>query len=272
MSAPLPGGRRCTKVTPCPAPVRCRSSAGSHATNRNWLRRDLAAGIAVTALIVSKDLGYAEIAGVPVQNGLYAAAAGAIVYALFCTSRQISTGPSSSLAAVAGGAVIATGIAGDQAPQLVAAIAGPIASHVFDLGAHGVALVGDVPRGLPMPELHDLDLVRQGAATVALAASALVLIGSPRPPVMPARSPPRHRYRIDVDQAAARDRARRGPRSWPRSRSTWTCAAPRSGWPPSSRQVLSVLGADGFVDRLGADHIHPSVNCALKAQLDARAA
>ena len=75
------------------------------------LRGDVLAGIAVTAMIVPKDLGYAGIAGVPVQNGLYAAAAGAIVYALFCTSRHISTGPSSSLAAVAGGAVLFTGVA-----------------------------------------------------------------------------------------------------------------------------------------------------------------
>ena len=60
---------------------------------RRWLRGDLAAGVAVTALIVPKNLGYAGIAGVPLQNGLYAAAAGAIIYALFCTSRQISTGP-----------------------------------------------------------------------------------------------------------------------------------------------------------------------------------
>ena len=90
---------------------------------RRWLRGDLAAGIAVTALIVPKDLGYAGIAGVPLQNGLYAAAAGAIIYALFCTSRQISTGPSSSLAAVAGGAVVVAGLAGGQAAELVAAIA-----------------------------------------------------------------------------------------------------------------------------------------------------
>src|SRR4051812_2849976 len=90
---------------------------------RRWLRGDLAAGIAVTALIVPKDLGYAGIAGVPLQNGLYAAAAGAIIYALFGTSRQISTGPSSSLAAVAGGAVVIAGLAGDQAAELVAAIA-----------------------------------------------------------------------------------------------------------------------------------------------------
>jgi SulP family sulfate permease len=90
--------------------------------DRAWLRGDVAAGIAVTALIVPKNLGYAEIAGLPVQNGLYAAAAGAILYALFCTSRQISTGPSSSLAAVAGGAVLLTGLKGEHAEELVAAI------------------------------------------------------------------------------------------------------------------------------------------------------
>src|SRR5690349_23076526 len=92
------------------------------AYDRRHLRGDVAAGIAVTALIVPKNLGYAGIAGVPLQNGLYAAAAGAIIYALLCTSRQISTGPSSSLAAVAGGAVLVTGVGGDQRAQLVAAI------------------------------------------------------------------------------------------------------------------------------------------------------
>jgi SulP family sulfate permease len=73
--------------------------------------------------VVPKNLGYAGIAGIPLQNGLYAAAAGAIIYALFCTSRHISTGPSSSLAAVAGGAVLVTELGGEQAAQLVAAIA-----------------------------------------------------------------------------------------------------------------------------------------------------
>src|SRR3954467_3183127 len=90
--------------------------------DRSLLRGDVAAGVPVTALIVPKNLGYAGIAGVPLENGLYAAAAGALIYALFCTSRQISTGPSSSLAAVAGGAVLVTGVAGDDAARLVAAI------------------------------------------------------------------------------------------------------------------------------------------------------
>ena len=91
--------------------------------DRRWLRGDLIAGIAVAAMIVPKNLGYAGIAGIPVENGLYAAAAAAIIYAIFCTSRHISTGPSSSLAAVAGGAVLVTGSSGIEAAQLVAAIA-----------------------------------------------------------------------------------------------------------------------------------------------------
>ena len=92
------------------------------AYDRRHLRGDVAAGIAVTALIVPKNLGYAGIAGIPLQNGLYAAAAGALLYPLFCTSRQISTGPSSSLAAVAGGAVIVAGVGDQRAAELVAAI------------------------------------------------------------------------------------------------------------------------------------------------------
>ena len=90
---------------------------------RSWLRGDLIAGVAVAALVVPKNLGYAGIAGVPLQNGLYAAAAGAILYAIFGTSRQISTGPSSGLAAVAASAVAVAAITGTQnVASFVAAI------------------------------------------------------------------------------------------------------------------------------------------------------
>ena len=90
---------------------------------RRWLRPDLIAGLTVAALVVPKSLGYAGIAGVPIQHGLYAAAAGAIIYAFFGTCKQIATGPSSALAAVAGGAVIAAGLSsGEETVALVAAI------------------------------------------------------------------------------------------------------------------------------------------------------
>jgi sulfate permease, SulP family len=78
--------------------------------DRSWLRGDVIAGVTVAALIVPKNLGYAGIAGIPLQNGLYAAAAGAILYAIFGTCRQISMGPSSGLAAVAASAVVTAGI------------------------------------------------------------------------------------------------------------------------------------------------------------------
>lgn len=89
---------------------------------RSWLRPDLIAGLTVAALVVPKALGYAGIAGVPLEFGLHAAAAGAILYALFATSRQIATGPSSALAAVAAGAVLGAGASGDEAITMVASI------------------------------------------------------------------------------------------------------------------------------------------------------
>ena len=92
--------------------------------DRTWLRPDIIAGLTVAALVVPKSLGYAGIANVPIQHGLYAAAAGAILYALFGTSRQIATNPSSSLAAIAGSALILTGIVDEQvAVEFVAGIA-----------------------------------------------------------------------------------------------------------------------------------------------------
>ncbi len=89
---------------------------------RSWLRPDLIAGLTVAALVVPKALGYAGIAEVPIQYGLYAAAAGAILYALFCTSRQIATGPSAALSAVAAGAVLGAAASGDEAVTMVASI------------------------------------------------------------------------------------------------------------------------------------------------------
>jgi high affinity sulfate transporter 1 len=89
---------------------------------RSDFRYDLIAGVTVSALVVPKALGYAGIALVPIENGLYAAAAGALIYALFGTSRQISTGPSSALAAVAASAVVTAGVSTEEAPQLVAAV------------------------------------------------------------------------------------------------------------------------------------------------------
>jgi sulfate permease, SulP family len=92
--------------------------------DRAWLRADVIAGLSVWALMVPSTMGYATISGVPVQYGLYAAAAGLIGYALFTTSKQVTQGPSSSTAAVVGATVLAIAAAGsDEAVAIAAAIA-----------------------------------------------------------------------------------------------------------------------------------------------------
>lgn len=274
--------------------------------DRAWLRPDLIAGLTVAALVVPKSLGYAGIAGVPIQYGLYAAAVGAIVYAFFGTCKQIATGPSSALAAVAAGAVVAAGVAagGEDAVALVAAITlltgllflllalfkmgwisqflskavitgflfgaaievvigelskltgtsvegsnawqklfswfsgvaetdpltlavgllsllliftlrfkapkvpgalvlvtlGIAATALFGLGDRGLALVGDVPRGLPSLALPDIPFVLANLQVIVLASVGLLLIGFSQSAGDAREFAARHQYRIDIDQ------------------------------------------------------------------------
>ena len=85
----------------------------------------------------------------------------------------------------------------------------------------------------------------------------------------------RWRGRIDAagrscsTSRASTSSTRRAPSSWPRSSSSWRAAAGRCGSRASSRSVLAVLRADGFVDRLGSDRIHGNVDRAVEAQLSA---
>lgn len=83
---------------------------------------------------------------------------------------------------------------------LVLVVAGLLATWVFDLGAHGVALVGPVPRGLPAPSLPALDVFRQHYATILVAAVGLLLIGFSQTAGDARAFAARHRYRVDVNQ------------------------------------------------------------------------
>ena len=92
--------------------------------DRSWLTTDLVAGVSVWALMVPQALGYASVAGVPAQNGLYAAFAGLLLYAIFGSSRHMVTGPSSTVAAVTGAAVLSVATSGsDDAIALAATMA-----------------------------------------------------------------------------------------------------------------------------------------------------
>jgi SulP family sulfate permease len=64
------------------------------------LRGDTIAGIALAGLLIPEAMGYAGIAGLPPQAGLYATAFGLLAYAIFGSSRQLAVSPTSASAAI----------------------------------------------------------------------------------------------------------------------------------------------------------------------------
>jgi anti-anti-sigma factor len=83
---------------------------------------------------------------------------------------------------------------------LVLLVGGLLASRLLDLGAHGVALVGDIPSGLPSLELPSAGTLTDHAGIIAVAAFALLMIGFSQTTGDARAFAARHRYRIDVDQ------------------------------------------------------------------------
>ena len=61
-------------------------------------RSDLLAGSTLAAYAVPSSIAYAQLAGMPVQTGLYCYLYGGLAYALLGTSRQLAVGPTSSIA------------------------------------------------------------------------------------------------------------------------------------------------------------------------------
>ncbi|KAI3352881.1 hypothetical protein L3Q82_019460, partial [Scortum barcoo] len=58
-----------------------------------WLQMDVLAGLTIGLTTVPQALAYAEVAGLPVQYGLYSAFMGGFVYALLGTSKDVTLGP-----------------------------------------------------------------------------------------------------------------------------------------------------------------------------------
>ena len=89
-----------------------------------FVSADLIAAVSVAALLIPESLGYASVAGVPVQIGLYAAPLALIGYAMFGGSRLLVFATAGSVAAVSAGVV--GGLSGgdqDTAVALTAALA-----------------------------------------------------------------------------------------------------------------------------------------------------
>ena len=154
--------------------VRAIPAAGWLPSWRLTLKRDTLAALAVWAVLVPQAMAYAALAGVAPVQGLYAACAGLLLYALLGTSRQLNVGPSSGLAILSAATVgpIAAGNA-DRFLNLTALLAMMTGGL---LALAGLARLGFISEFLAKPVLAGYMV---GLALVILVGQISSLIGIP---------------------------------------------------------------------------------------------
>lgn len=81
---------------------------------RASLRTDLLAGITVSLVLVPQSMAYAQLAGLPVVYGLYAAFLPVIVASLWGSLRQLHTGPTAMLSLMSAAALLPFAAAGSE--------------------------------------------------------------------------------------------------------------------------------------------------------------
>ncbi len=91
---------------------------------------DIVAGLTVAALIVPLSIGYAGVAGLPPEAGLYASLAPLLLYAIFGSARRLVIGPDASTAALIGATLIPLAATSDDRVRL-ASMLGLIVAAVF---------------------------------------------------------------------------------------------------------------------------------------------
>src|SRR3954447_488957 len=113
---------------------------------RAWLRPDIVAGLVLAAILVPQGMAYAELAGVPAVNGLYATIGCLVGYAVFGPSRVLVLGPDSSVSPLIFAAIIPLMATND--PKTAIALAGMLALLVgvieIGLGLGKLGFVADL--------------------------------------------------------------------------------------------------------------------------------
>jgi SulP family sulfate permease len=81
---------------------------------KEWLSKDVVAGITLAALAIPEVMGYTKIAGTPVITGLYTILIPILAYALFGASRHLVVGGDSATAAIMYAGIAGLSVAGLQ--------------------------------------------------------------------------------------------------------------------------------------------------------------
>jgi MFS superfamily sulfate permease-like transporter len=112
-----------------------------------WLRKDLVAGLVLTALLVPQGMAYAQLAGLPPITGLYTTILCLVGYAVFGPSKILVLGPDSALGPMIAATIIPiVGAGGDpeRAIALASALALLVGAITAVAGITGLGFVADL--------------------------------------------------------------------------------------------------------------------------------
>jgi high affinity sulfate transporter 1 len=119
--------------------------------HRDWLPKDVVAGLVLTALLVPQGMAYAELAGLPAITGLYTSILCLLAYAVFGPSRILVLGPDSSLGPMIAATVLPL-IGANGSPERAIALASMLAIFVGIITIlAGVAKLGFIADLLSKP-------------------------------------------------------------------------------------------------------------------------
>jgi high affinity sulfate transporter 1 len=118
-----------------------------------WLRKDIVAGLVLTALLVPQGMAYAELAGLPPITGLYTSILCLVGYAIFGPSKILVLGPDSALGPMIAATILPiAGARGD--PERAVALASALALLVGAITAlAGIARLGFVADLISKPTI-----------------------------------------------------------------------------------------------------------------------
>src|SRR5246127_1651500 len=121
--------------------------------HREWLARDIVAGVVLTTLLVPQGMAYAELAGLPPITGLYTSIMCLLGYAVFGPSRILVLGPDSSLRPMIAATILPLIAAGGD-PKRAIALASMLAIIVAAIMiAAAVAKLGFVANLISKPTM-----------------------------------------------------------------------------------------------------------------------
>lgn len=129
---------------------------------RSWARRDVVAGLVLSALLVPQGMAYAELAGLPAVTGLYTSVVCLVGYALLGPSRILVLGPDSALGPMIAAIVLPlAGAGGDPSRAIVLASALAVVTGLIMVvaGLTGLGFVADLlSRPTVLGYMHGLAL------------------------------------------------------------------------------------------------------------------